>query len=362
MRLSFFLIILLFVSSVWAGIGSVTELSGTAIIKRGKDTIAVSKGTPVEMNDKVETKNGKVKITFKDSTTVNVTESSSLIIDDFVYDAKSNNGKLNIKTASGTVRYASGNIAHTNPNSVNIKTPTATIAVRGTDFVMSVNETGASMVILMPACDIEYNINLKGSVCNSGAIDVETSAGSIAMNKPYEATLVESASQLPSPPIIVNLNGSAINNNLMIAQPKTINGLNIVQAARNAAEKTGILKTDDSSDLEKFQVIAGQNAANSANTNSTTVIIDIDDASNAGARFATGNPYLFELYNDTSKAKQVGWEWEELSPNNKTYANIILPMSTKIQLIVSQDMIVNAYNFGPGGRAQGVISVVQQYR
>jgi len=147
MKTALFLAGLLLAGSSWANIGSVTESSGTAIIKRGKETIAVSKGTAVEMNDKVETKNGRVKITFKDNTTVNVTESSALIIDDFVYDPKSGAGKLNLKAAAGTVRYASGNIAHNNPNAVNIKTPTASIAVRGTDFVMAVNETGASMVI-----------------------------------------------------------------------------------------------------------------------------------------------------------------------------------------------------------------------
>jgi long-subunit acyl-CoA synthetase (AMP-forming) len=84
MRVASLIIGLLVVSSAWADIGSVTESSGTSIIKRGKDTIQVAKGTLVEINDKIETKNGKVKIVFKDDTNVVVTESSSLIIDDFV--------------------------------------------------------------------------------------------------------------------------------------------------------------------------------------------------------------------------------------------------------------------------------------
>ena len=120
MRLALFLVGLFLAGAACADIGSVTEFSGTAIIKRGKDTITVAKGTTVEMNDRVETKNGKLKITFKDNTTVNVTESSALVIDDFVYDPKSGAGKLNLKAAAGTVRYASGNIAHNNPNAVNL--------------------------------------------------------------------------------------------------------------------------------------------------------------------------------------------------------------------------------------------------
>jgi hypothetical protein len=142
---------LLLAGQAWADIGSITELSGSAIIKRGKETITVAKGTTVATNDKIETKNGKVRIIFKDNTNVQVTEHSSLVIDDFVYDPKNAaGGKLNLKAAAGTVRYASGAIAGANPNAVNIKTPTAAIAVRGTDFVMAVNEIGGSMVMLIP--------------------------------------------------------------------------------------------------------------------------------------------------------------------------------------------------------------------
>ena len=111
MRVASLIISLMVASSAWAEIGSVTEASGTAIIKRGKDTIQIAKGTLIETNDKIETKNGKVKIVFKDDTNVTVTESSSLVIDDFVYDPKSGAGKLGLKAAAGTVRYA---VSYTN--------------------------------------------------------------------------------------------------------------------------------------------------------------------------------------------------------------------------------------------------------
>ena len=138
-------------STASAQIGSVVDFTGSAVIKRGKETIAVSKGTAIQLNDRVETKNGVVNIKFKDDTSVKVTESCSLVIDDFVYDPKNAaGGKLSLKAAAGTVRYVSGNIAHNNPNSVKINTPTAAIAVRGTDFVMAVDETGKSLVMLMP--------------------------------------------------------------------------------------------------------------------------------------------------------------------------------------------------------------------
>ena len=186
------LMLLLLCSAVRAEIGSVVDLSGTAVIKRGKETITVSKGTLVEMNDRVETKNGVANIRFKDDTSVKVTENSSLVIDDFVYDPKNAaGGKLSLKAASGTVRYVSGNIAHNNPNSVKINTPTASIAVRGTDFVMAVDEVGKSLIMLMPTCELPQVVNLKGLTCGSGKIDVDSGSTKVTLDQPYQATIVE---------------------------------------------------------------------------------------------------------------------------------------------------------------------------
>jgi hypothetical protein len=385
MKTALFLAGLLLAGSSWANIGSVTESSGTAIIKRGKETIAVSKGTAVEMNDKVETKNGRVKITFKDNTTVNVTESSALIIDDFVYDPKSGAGKLNLKAAAGTVRYASGNIAHNNPNAVNIKTPTASIAVRGTDFVMAVNETGASMVMLMPSCEIEQNVNLKGLTCGSGAIDVETPAGIVKMNRPFQATLVETMNAMPSPPITVNLAGSPIGNNLMISPPRTMSGMNIISAARAAAEKTGDAKRDDRRDRREDnkedkddkagheektakdqQERSRQNQAEQAASEDEsrkkellvkdTVGMDVGDTSKE-------NPNVKKIWRDKSETQQIGWQYESLSTNENNYTSITLPMDTKALVIVTQDRQTNAFNFNvQSSKAYGMIVINQNFR
>ncbi len=390
MRVASLIICLLLAGSAWAEIGSVTEASGTAIIKRGKDTIQVAKGTEIKTNDKVETKNGKVKIVFKDDTNVTVTESSSLVIDDFVYDPKSGAGKLGLKAAAGTVRYVSGSIAK-DPKNVKINTPTAAIAVRGTDFVMAVAETGSSMIMLMPTCEIEQNINLKGLTCGSGAIDVETPAGIVKLNRPYQATLVETLNGMPSPAVIVALNGMAIGNNLMVNPPKTTTGMNVIQAARAAAEKTGDAKKegkreekddkDDAKDQEKQHVASKQDGSSggknskqgrSANesdedtANGTKVGVDVNTNKDAVANDVasvgdTENPYVKKLFKDKSETQQIGWLYESLSPNSRNYANIVMPISTQVQVVVTQDMQTSSYNFS-SGKPQGQIVINQNYR
>ena len=375
---------LLFVATAaCADIGSVTDLTGVAVIKRGSNTISIAKGTPVEMNDRVETKNGDVKITFKDDTTVRVTASSALVIDDFVYDPKAKGGKLSLKAAEGTVRYVSGNIAHNNPNSVNIKTPTAAIAVRGTDFVMSVDETGKSAVILMPTCEIEGSVNLKGLTCGSGKIDVESGGHIVHMDKPYMATLVETLSAPPLPPVIVELMNTPIGNNLMLSPLRTPGGVLIQIAARQAAEKTGDARKRD--DVKKDDTKTGDNAPslventaiNSGNVSQNGKMnnqdeqgkiiqaVTTDSLKSAGIDVkdkTTGDPNVYELYKDASKTQQNGWGYESLSSSGHNYANIVLPLNTQAVVVVTQDRITDAFNFSSSGKNTGSIVINQTWK
>jgi hypothetical protein len=170
--------------------------------------------TAVEMNDTIVTARSRAELTFDDATKVKITEQSKLIIDDFVYDPKSGTGKLAMKVALGTARYASGQIAKNSPQQVAVTTPTASIAVRGTDFSMTVDELGRSLIMLLPSCD--------DKTCVTGAIEVSNQAGSILMTQAYQATLVASVDRAPSLPVIVTIDQANINNMLIISRPREI--------------------------------------------------------------------------------------------------------------------------------------------
>jgi hypothetical protein len=174
------------------------------------------------MNDAVKTQAGKVGITFEDDTKVQVNENSKLVIDDFVYDPKSKSGKLGAKIALGTVRYASGQIAKNSPQNVALNTPTATISVRGTDFTASVDELGQSTIILLPSCPTDRNTRSVKDIetnCKTGEISVETDAGIVILNQPFQATKVNSRSMPPSKPITLSLSENAIET-LLVSTPE----------------------------------------------------------------------------------------------------------------------------------------------
>ena len=205
------------VTNSFASIGQVTLHTGVATIDRqdGDTGIEVKKELDVLSYDTLKTGNGKVGIEFIDDTRVDVTEHSKLVIDEFVYDPNTKTGSLSLKAKLGTVRYASGQIAKNSKQNVKITTPTATIAVRGTDFAMTVNEIGGSTIVLLPSCnDVGF--------CYVGEIEVQTDAGFVIMNQAFQVTSVETIESKPLKPIILDLELDMINNLLIVTPPKKL--------------------------------------------------------------------------------------------------------------------------------------------
>lgn len=247
---------LLVSTNLYAAIGSVSETKGTDCqIERNKQKLPGIKGSEVESMDTYITGGCVSNITFKDDTKVKVTENSRLLIDDFVFDPKqSDAGKLALKVGLGTVRYASGQIAKNNPQQVNIKTPTAAIAVRGTDFTMTVDESGQSLVLLVPSCKDEKDIKqyeLQENTCKVGKIEVETLAGKVTLDQAFQATYVQSSTMSPSPPTIVNTIESKISNNLILVKP-----LEVQRATKEAG------RSKQEKELEAIEAEAAMRVAN----------------------------------------------------------------------------------------------------
>lgn len=279
---------LLVLTDAWAGIGVVSNTKGTVCeIQRGKTKLPGAKGAEVESMDTYTTGACVSDITFKDDTKVKVNENSRLLIDDFVFDPKkSDAGKLAMKVGAGTVRYASGQIAKNNPQQVNIKTPTATIAVRGTDFNMTVDEVGQSLVILVPSCKDESEVKkyeLEENRCKVGKIEVTTLAGTVSLDKAFEATFVTSASMAPTPPTVVNTIEAKINNNLIIVKPlevqkaikeqgKTKQEREAEELEAEAARRLAQLVKESGEKVEKKVVTGETFATGQTGCNSTTNI------------------------------------------------------------------------------------------
>jgi len=247
-RYIFFALLLLPITA-YANIGKVADQKGNGAIERGRDLVGSGVGTEVQSMDAAVTTNGTMRIDFVDDTRVDITQHSKLIIDEFVYDPANDIRSLSLKASLGTVRYASGQIAKKYKQNVKIRTPSANIGVRGTDFVMVVDEVGGSLITLLPSCDTS-------GVCYTGEITVETDAGIVIMNQAFQATATTTSSQPPSPPKLLDLTEDMIDSLIIVRKrlPWVEDEAEWEKAKRQAADILGVdfLEFGDL-DLEVFQ-------------------------------------------------------------------------------------------------------------
>jgi hypothetical protein len=189
--------------------GAIGEIKGSGVLERENQVIPGDTGVNVQSMDTAVTAKGTMRIDFVDETRVDLTEHSRLLIDEFVYDPANNVGSISLKASLGTVRYASGQIAKRYQQNVKIRTPSATIGVRGTDFIMLVDEIGGTMVTLLPSCD-------EDGVCVTGEISVESDTGFVVMNQAFQTTQVKTSYQEPTKPLILDLDEKQIGTLLIL--------------------------------------------------------------------------------------------------------------------------------------------------
>lgn len=190
-------------------IGNVSELTGFARVIRDKPYDAELK-LGIQSQDDVRTSNGRIGLRFLDDSVVRLTEHSNLIVDKYVYDPDPSKSKMALQFASGTIRYVSGKINTIRKENITIRTPTATIAIRGTDFTATVDELGRSLIILLP--------DING--VSSGEIVVSTAMGDVVLNKPYQATTVSVYETTPSKPVVLDITLELIDNMLIVTPPE----------------------------------------------------------------------------------------------------------------------------------------------
>ena len=194
-----------------ADIGSITELKGAGQVVR-EDVFQAELKFGIESYDNVKTANGRVGITFLDDSKVRLTEHSQLIIDEFIFDPNPSKSKMALQFASGTARFITGKLATIDKENISIKTPSATIGIRGTDFTVTVDELGRSLVILLPD---EFGNS-------SGEIIVSTAIGQAVLNQPYQATSVSVFESKPSKPVILDITLELIDNMLIVQPPEEV--------------------------------------------------------------------------------------------------------------------------------------------
>ncbi len=108
----------------------------------------IRSGDAIYLGDTITTgANSNLQILLLDETVFTVGFQSNVVIDEFVYDPASKDGKVDVRMNQGTFRFTTGQIARKNPEQLKVKLPVATIGVRGTGVLGQTDSQSASVML-----------------------------------------------------------------------------------------------------------------------------------------------------------------------------------------------------------------------
>ncbi len=124
-----------------ADIGLVKVAQGQVQIQRGAAMVPATVGTAVHASDVIVTgADGSAGVTFTDNSLVSVGPNSVFAIDKYRFDTTTHAGQFEGNLRRGRLAAVSGKMVKQSPESMKIRTPSAIMGVRGTDFVVQVDE------------------------------------------------------------------------------------------------------------------------------------------------------------------------------------------------------------------------------
>jgi hypothetical protein len=127
------------------GLVAQEEFTGAVGTRETGETQDLVHQADVYANERVDTDDdGNTNLVFLDETNLFVGSRSSVVLDKFVYDTDTKNGDVAISFAKGAFRFVTGHIQ--NKQNVSLKTPTASMVIRGTNLVIFVLADGTTEV------------------------------------------------------------------------------------------------------------------------------------------------------------------------------------------------------------------------
>ena len=174
-------ILLIITSSAYAErAATIIETNGKVFIKReNKETVIVSNisSNKVFKKDIVTTgEKSSSQIKMYDNSIMSIGELAEFQIDNFVFDYDKNDGIMDVKFITGAFRLVSGKIAKRGPDMMVVRTPVATIGIRGTAIVGKASRIGSENIIIL----------VKDPYGRVGVITIRTSGGIVTLTKENE--------------------------------------------------------------------------------------------------------------------------------------------------------------------------------
>lgn len=163
-------------------VGKITEVTGEAVVIRGGEKIEAKVGVEIFQGDVIQTaEKGGVNILFVDNTTFAISQNAKLAIDQFVFNAESQEGSSFFSMLQGMFVYTSGLIGKEDPGNVGINTPVGSIGIRGTVVAGNIVPGETSTITVV-----------------DGAIVITNAGGTLEMGDSFDTATLTSYEAAPA--------------------------------------------------------------------------------------------------------------------------------------------------------------------
>ena len=156
-------------------VGIVGATSG--VIKT--ETRELKPGDKIYLNETIfASADSGTQILLLDQSTFTVGEDSEVVMDTFVYDPATNEGKIVAKVKQGSLKVISGLISKNNPDNLTVEVPEGTLGSRGTEFQTIVSEGKTDTLLIGPGKNNTLGMR-------PGAVLVGNNLGQTLLDNPY---------------------------------------------------------------------------------------------------------------------------------------------------------------------------------
>jgi hypothetical protein len=159
-------------------VGIVGAISGTV----KTETRELKAGDKIYLNETIYAAAGSgTQILLLDQSTFTIGEDSEVVMDTFVFDPATNDGKIVASVKQGSLKVISGLISKKNPDSLTVEVPEGTLGSRGTEFQTIVSKGKTDTLLIGPGKNNTLGMR-------PGAVLVGNSFGNTLLDNPYSMT------------------------------------------------------------------------------------------------------------------------------------------------------------------------------
>ena len=159
-------------------VGIVGAISGTV----KTETRELKAGDKIYLNETIYAGAGSgTQILLLDQSTFTVGEESEVVMDTFIFDPATNDGKIVASVKQGSLKVISGLISKKDPDSLTVEVPEGTLGSRGTEFQTVVSKGRTDTLLIGPGKNNTLGMR-------PGAVLVGNNFGQTLLDNPYSVT------------------------------------------------------------------------------------------------------------------------------------------------------------------------------